>query len=152
VDGPQPLVQQRRPLRRSPLCSGNRFCPVETSCLARLVSSTSTSTSTSTSMVDGARSQLPVTPSSQCWCGGAVWGSGACLGPQNGKTWAALGSVLCALCSVLRALGLGRPCWLPSWLPGSGRMGMGGHWPLLPAVLARAQSHQAKMPLSCPMP
>ena len=32
VDGPQPLVQQRRPLRRSPLCSGNRFCPVEMSC------------------------------------------------------------------------------------------------------------------------
>jgi hypothetical protein len=31
VDGPQPLVQQRRPLRGSPLCSGNRFCPVETS-------------------------------------------------------------------------------------------------------------------------
>jgi hypothetical protein len=36
VGGPQPLVQQRRPLRRSPLCSGNHFCPVETSCLPLL--------------------------------------------------------------------------------------------------------------------
>jgi hypothetical protein len=32
VSGTQPLVQQRRPLRRSPLCSGKRFWPVETSC------------------------------------------------------------------------------------------------------------------------
>ena len=32
VDGPQPLVQPGRPLRGRPLCSGHRFCPVETSC------------------------------------------------------------------------------------------------------------------------
>ena len=32
VDGPQPLVQPGRPLRGSPLCSGKRLWPVETSC------------------------------------------------------------------------------------------------------------------------
>jgi hypothetical protein len=35
VDGPLPLVQPGRPLRGSPLCPGNRFCPVETSCDTR---------------------------------------------------------------------------------------------------------------------
>jgi hypothetical protein len=34
VGGPLPLVQPGRPLRGSPLCSGNRFCPVETSWFA----------------------------------------------------------------------------------------------------------------------
>ena len=36
VDGPQPLVPPRRPLRVSPLCSGKRFWPVETSWQRRL--------------------------------------------------------------------------------------------------------------------